>query len=624
VILLRLGAALLVLLSLFGFGETLSRRLALSSTPFQSATIGLCLFLAGGGFLGVAGLYGTVAVSVLIGAGVLLGLFHVFRRLVEQPAIGRSEAITALPFLVAGILVLLTAQHGFWFVQGDDMQGYLPLIKKLVQTGVLGSSSFSEKDFFDLGGASVLQGVFVGWFGVSAVNLADLGIGGLLLLGLIGERAAVRRYGLVGAAILVWVALALNEDARPVSPVLLIEAPCLMLVLWMWEDMPLRPAHFIVWGVVAAALIALKSTAIVFLGVLSIGVFCANCLAHGPGKALKHAVMAAVVALCCVAPYLYASVKYAGTPLYPLLGTGFQAKELGDGMLGRGQATWNNLAHFVLANQQLEIVLLVAAGMALFALGRAKILAIGGIAIAAALVAVALEIPWATFAIGDSDHGVRYALPFYAALLLGSMVDWRIVTGGRLWGWLFAAALVVAIPYCARDPDFSHPSLARSDFVYGLTGSREKALAVFHPFPIFPLEEGGEAVARLQQAAKPGTGMLVVVDRPYQMDFARNRIETVDCPGRVSPPPGMPLYGSDAQMVSYLRASGIRYLAFSYGDNANYTPALMQMRMKQADHPWSAYCSKAMVAMQGFLRRARTRAPVVYDDGQTFLIDLSS
>jgi hypothetical protein len=339
---------------------------------------------------------------------------------------------------------------------------------------------------------------------------------------------------------------------------------------------------------------------------------------------LKHAGLAAVVALCCAVPYLYASLQYAGTPLFPLLGTGFQAAALGDGMMGRGDATWTNLVQFVFTHQPLEIVLLVAAGVVLFAFGRGKIPAIGGLAIAAALVAIALEIPWATFAIGDSDHGVRYALPFYGALLLSLLVDWRIVTGGGLWGWLFVAALAVAIPYCARDPDFGHPSLARADFIYGLTISREKALAAFHPFPIFPLEEGARAMARLQQAAEPGAGMLVVVDRPYQLDFARNRVETADCPGRVSPPPGMPLYGSDANMMSYLRASGIRYLAFSYGDDANYSPALMEMRMKQTDHPWSAYCSRAMVAMQEFLRRARSRSHIVYDDGQAFLIDLGS
>jgi hypothetical protein len=222
------------------------------------------------------------------------------------------------------------------------------------------------------------------------------------------------------------------------------------------------------------------------------------------------------------------------------------------------------------------------------------------------------------------DHGVRYALPYYRAILLALILDWRILTGGRLSGWLFAAGLALAIPYCARIPYWVRLDLARADLIYGLTGSAQRALVEFHPVPFFPLDEGADAMSRLQQRAQPGTRILVVVDRPYQLDFSRNQIETVDCPGRVSPRPGIPLHRGDTDMLAYLRAYDIRYLAFSYADDANYTPALLNMRMKQADHPWSAYCSRGMAAMQAFLRRARTKGRVVYDDGRTFLVDLES
>ena len=145
---------------------------------------------------------------------------------------------------------------------------------------------------------------------------------------------------------------------------------------------------------------------------------------------------------------------------------------------------------------------------------------------------------------------------------------------------------------------------------------------MFHPFAIAALEDGQAQMARMQAAAVPGTRMLVFIDRPYELDFARNRIETADCPGRVSPPPGLPLAGSDDGVLSYLRGQGVRYLAYSYGDDNSYSPQLLDARMKDADHPYAAYCSRGMSRIQGFMRRMRQNFRAVYDDGETFLIDL--
>src|SRR4051812_33562234 len=174
-ILLRLGGALLVLLALFGWGQAFSRRLALRLPPFQSAALGFALFLLVGGLLGTFGLYGKSEIAAEIVLGDVFGIYFLARR-GSSPALPANAWLRAIPFLGAGLLVLLTAQHGYWFIQGDDMQGYLPLIKKLADTGKLGNMPFSEKRVWDLGGVSILQAVFVEWFGASAVNLADLGI----------------------------------------------------------------------------------------------------------------------------------------------------------------------------------------------------------------------------------------------------------------------------------------------------------------------------------------------------------------------------------------------------------------------------------------------------------------
>jgi hypothetical protein len=292
-------------------------------------------------------------------------------------------------------------------------------------------------------------------------------------------------------------------------------------------------------------------------------------------------------------------------------------------LLGRAKATAANVQSYILANTQLSIVLLIALGTAFYALHRRGAeVAIRNLTLAALLAGCVVEIVWASFAVGESVHGVRYALPFFSAVLLAQLLEWRIVAGAGLRGWALAAGLAVAIPYCARDPDRSHPSIAASDLVYGWTGSFDRALALFHPYPIFPLDEGQAQMARLQQATAPGTRMLVFVNRPFQFDFTRNRIETSDCAGRVSPPPGLKLAAGDDAITAYLRGAGIRYIAFSYANNDNYSEALLTARMAMADAPWTVYCARGMDRMFGFARRAQARFHAAYDDGTNVLIDL--
>ena len=622
-ILLRVVAALLVLAALFGFGEVLCGRLKLRLAPFQSATVGLCCFLVAGGLLGALGLYLKPVIAVEILGGVCAAVYCLLRRLREGTGTTEFKGwLSALPFVAASLLVLLTAQHAYWFLQGDDMQGYLPLIRKLSDTGVLGDASFSEKRFFDLGGVSVLQAVFFGWFGASAVNLADLGVGGLLVLGLIGEQAVKRRYGILWCVVLAVVPMMINEDARPISPILFMECISLFLCILLLEDAPLKRGHFILWGLAAAALTSLKSTSLIILAVLSVAIFLIAGLGRRWGRAVEDSLAAAVVGAACLAPYLYTSMKYYGVLLYPIFGTGYQDKSI-TGLLGQSQATAEAVLQYIFTNQQLEIVLVIAAGVALYGLFRGnKVHLIRNLAFAAALAILVWDIVWAGFAMGESVHGVRYALPYYSAIMLALLLDWRIASlGSKLEGWVLAAGLAIAIPWCARDPDFSHPSIAKSDLAYGLTRSAELAAALFSP--IFSAEEGQAEMTRLQKAADPGTRMLVFVDRPYQLDFARNRIETADCPGRVSPPPGLPLTGGDSAIVSYLRTQGVRYLAYSYADGNNYSPELLDMRMKDASDPWGAYCARGMYLMHGFLGRARGLFHVVYDDGSAFLVDLN-
>ena len=77
-----------------------------------------------------------------------------------------------------------------------------------------------------------------------------------------------------------------------------------------------------------------------------------------------------------------------------------------------------------------------------------------------------------------------------------------------------------------------------------------------------------EIERRMQAAVPPKARLLVMIDRPYLLDFARNPIEILDQPGAASPAPGIPLVEGAEKVALYLQAHGIRYVGFVRPDKA--------------------------------------------------------
>lgn len=76
--------------------------------------------------------------------------------------------------------------------------------------------------------------------------------------------------------------------------------------------------------------------------------------------------------------------------------------------------------------------------------------------------------------------------------------------------------------------------------------------------------------AQLQSAIPPGAPIAVMVDEFGRFDLRRNRIESLDMVGAVSPPPGLRLFESPDSVAAYLVAQGYRYAIVVHPDAANY------------------------------------------------------
>ena len=137
-----------------------------------------------------------------------------------------------------------------------------------------------------------------------------------------------------------------------------------------------------------------------------------------------------------------------------------------------------------------------------------------------------------------------------------------------------------------------------------------------------PKPAGNSTIRALQASIPAGEPMLAYLDVPFWLDFQRNPIYVVDHPAMVSPPPGMPSFKGAHALDQYLREQGIRYVLFSYKNEANYSYEHFHGRLKANQHPIRrAYTARAFDFNDSLQQLGLTRRRI-YDNGMAFALDL--
>lgn len=134
--------------------------------------------------------------------------------------------------------------------------------------------------------------------------------------------------------------------------------------------------------------------------------------------------------------------------------------------------------------------------------------------------------------------------------------------------------------------------------------------------------QAAEAMGAAQNSVPAGEPLLVRLEQPYLMDFSRNPIRVVDHPGAVSPPPGLPVFEGGDAIRDYLVGQGIRYLAFSYRTDANFSRERFGARLDPGFHPVPRHLAEIAFAFDEALHELATTRRKLYDDGDTFVLDL--
>jgi hypothetical protein len=128
----------------------------------------------------------------------------------------------------------------------------------------------------------------------------------------------------------------------------------------------------------------------------------------------------------------------------------------------------------------------------------------------------------------------------------------------------------------------------------------------------------------MQDAIPEGATVLTRVQYPFLLDFTRNQIFIADYPGGSSPPPGIPFFRGADRLADYLCRRPIRYVAYSYRLEAGFYDDLFRERLSPGTEPWLRLQALHTQDFQRNLAELGRTRKSVYDDGDVFVLDLST
>jgi hypothetical protein len=227
---------------------------------------------------------------------------------------------------------------------------------------------------------------------------------------------------------------------------------------------------------------------------------------------------------------------------------------------------------------------------------------------------------------------MRYAQPFMYGWLALPMAACWIASASELWWkrWLnrlataaIAAAAIGQSIGWARAVNSHGPAF--SDRLFGppkvIMQQCEQIADGVRWKPIFSAQDLQQT--RAMQAAVPaGAVILERTDSPYLFDFRRNTIFVDDHPGLVYPPPGLPEKPTPAALRDFLLAHGVRYVAYSYGNEAHFSHA--NAILENTTKEWDRSVIRHTFGVQDALAELMKIQRIVYDDQTNAVIDLSA
>ncbi len=630
-----------------GWGTWAARRLApeLDVDLGLRAAWGLALTVVVGGLLCLLGLAHRPVLIAWAFAGIALAARDAFVTLggasrvaadgpATAPGASTANGRTFHPELlvVAGLLGLVAFTYLASAARGnpnpsDDLVAYLPFVRKLLQTGTF-LDPFSVRRMAAYGGQTYLQALTLLGAEDGQIHLFDQGICLVLLAGLVlGCRRDVPRPSLILLALVLLVLVMLPEvrinSASEVSGAL--------AFLAAWRTLAVvGESSARTWR--SALLVALPLATVCTLrqNFMVVAAIMGGSLLLPDGNALavrsRYSVRVGLLVAACLTPWAALAFRSNHTFLFPFIPGNYDPHYAGL----TGTSTWDARVRFYLSTifqdepiRAMPLFMLAAPAVARLAKQPALVGLWLGTIVGFAL--VALSLPEA-----DNFTVARYGFASEVALMLAIGLGTASLAAG---GWVrppapdgdvrrarigIATALVVVVALGLQVQG------TRAAMVRNLSTGLGR-LGASHADPP-PLAASAAQVHNMQAAIPAGASALVMIERPYLLDFARNPIALWDLPGAASPRRALPLSSGPEAMAAYLVAEGYRYLAFNLPDAAE-NDLYKRQHWKNArvgrQKIWRDSAPIYLATFDALDHFGRTRASL-YDDGHLRVVDLAT
>jgi hypothetical protein len=566
--------------------------------------VGICsrpaiLVLAAVGFAGFAWRELTTAEPVV--EHVRRGLAAARARPAVAVLVGANTVLVVLRVLGA----LAHLDRSPW----DDDIAYTPFVRRLLDAGDL-VEPFSFRRLASFGGQTALQALVGARGSIASVHAWDQGLCfALVMLLVVGHARTLRTPGF-------WLAV-------------------VALVLVTVPDISINTASYWSGAVCFLALYRTVATGDLMLAALVGAATCTFRHNYIPVVALLLLVSelsswrrtgevtwrrwgrAMAVAVGVALPWMIASVVSSHTFMFPLVkGTWNQALSLGP-----SGWTWvDELSLFVTTalDCQPVVVALLLVPLAAFAHDSRPHRPLTALLLASVLGFAAL-----VHGFNDADAASmwRYAFGFMTPLFVVLALEGADAAEGAaapvtlpvLGRWVLLAALLLQI--------VTSRSELTSRLGTDVTNMKEAVAIGRHGDPSVEVERRRHAA--LQAAIPAGARMLVMLDDPAYLDFARNEIANLDVPGFASPGPQLPAFQGAEEVRAYLLDQGYRYVAFVRSDRSRYAfrRGFWVWRLFN-DTEFFQAMSAYSIDMIDSLAELTSSSTVLYDAGGLVALDL--
>jgi hypothetical protein len=560
---------------------------------------------------------------LMLGAGVVLGA-PALRSLRRPAQLGLHTVLAVGVLLGVGLMVCATVLPAATFNYHDDFQKYFVHPIRMLQTGSVYGSSVSAIGFETLGGQAWLHTFVLSFAQVDMLNAVDFGLGFLLCLALAGFGPDPGRFSAPARGAAIAALLVINPQVVNISS--LYTGAALCLSIWLINlDAALdakcpRPAHAALTGLMLAALLALKTSYLVFAafaaGALTLAVAAAAYLSNEPvaRRALRYAAVCCAATVLCVAPWLLVHApNYAAALLRPALGSAslptneysvepfsFRVYGYGDGF---APYTWVVLACACLGG---------LCFLAWLRSGKPRELGLTATLCLALGTAIGALYVCMLYVVGPRSQGELTTLRLYVPMLLGSLpalfiAGARCLNGAGRWQLLQVACLAL-LPLGAFTPYACHrlwQAIARGSVV-AFDDLDAKPWYIGYNREVL---HGSmrERVARAQAAIPAGAPFVTWINAPFWLDFRRNQIADLELAGLATPWSSIP---------------AVPYVMWEYNSRPTMQITDYQRELNEAGHLQVAIADAGLRLVYAMLSLP-SAAQVVFNDQQIMVLKLA-